>query len=83
MSCQVVPGSKALAWHGMASQAATARTLPRSQHASAGAGEYSRRHWLSESTLDMLADMRWQFAVMLADIGFVAGERSLAPGTLL
>ncbi|PRW58696.1 helicase domain-containing [Chlorella sorokiniana] len=38
-----------------------------------GAREYSRRHFLSEQTLDMLADMRWQYATMLADIGVVAG----------
>jgi hypothetical protein len=40
----------------------------------AGAREYSRRHFLSEQTLDMLADMRWQYATMLADIGFVEGK---------
>ena len=39
-----------------------------------GAREYSRRHFLSEQTLDMLADMRWQYATMLADIGFVEGK---------
>ena len=38
-----------------------------------GAREYSRRHFLSEQTLDMLADMRWQYACMLADMGVVAG----------
>lgn len=37
------------------------------------ARDYARRHFLSEQALDMLADMRWQFATFLADIGFVAG----------
>ena len=35
--------------------------------------EYARSHFLSDSTLDMVADMRWQFASMLADIQFVIG----------
>lgn len=33
---------------------------------------YARKHMLSGQTLEMLADMRLQFAAMLADIGFVA-----------
>eukprot|EP00887_Chlorella_sp_A99_P005373 scaffold1.g5373.t1 len=42
--------------------------------ASGGMGaarDYARRHCLSMQALDMLADMRAQFAAMLADIGFV------------
>ena len=37
------------------------------------ARDYARRHFLGDSTLDMIADMRWQFASMLADIQFVMG----------
>ena len=36
-----------------------------------GAGAFARKHMLSSATLEMLADMRGQFATMLADIGFV------------
>ncbi|GAB4817860.1 hypothetical protein N2152v2_004906 [Parachlorella kessleri] len=36
-----------------------------------GGRQHSRKHFLSEATLDMLADMRQQFASMLVDIGFV------------
>jgi ATP-dependent RNA helicase DHX29 len=35
------------------------------------AGSFTRKHMLSGQTLEMLADMRMQFASMLADIGFV------------
>lgn len=41
-----------------------------------GAGTFARKHFLSEQTLDMLRDMRAQFATMLADIGFARGSRS-------
>lgn len=34
---------------------------------------YARKHFLGEQTLEMLADMRWQFATMLADTRFIAG----------
>ncbi|KAI3433652.1 hypothetical protein D9Q98_003461 [Chlorella vulgaris] len=47
----------------------------RSKGGHQAAREYSRRHFLSQQALEMLADMRWQYASMLADIGFVA-----APG---
>ena len=41
-----------------------------------GARVFARKHFLSEQTLDMLADMRWQFACMMADIKLVgAGPR--------
>ena len=33
---------------------------------------YARKHMLSQQTLEMLADMRWQFGAMLADSKFVA-----------
>ena len=36
-----------------------------------GGAAFARKHVLSTSTLEMLADMRGQFASMLADIGFV------------
>jgi len=35
------------------------------------AASFTRKHMLSGQTLEMLADMRMQFASMLADIGFV------------
>lgn len=35
------------------------------------AGSFTRKHMLSRATLEMLADMRMQFASMLGDIGFV------------
>ena len=36
-----------------------------------GGAAFARKHVLSGATLEMLADMRGQFATMLADIGFV------------
>ncbi|BDA49474.1 Putative ATP-dependent RNA helicase DHX57 at C-terminar half [Coccomyxa sp. Obi] len=42
------------------------------------AASYARKHMLSGQTLEMLADMRQQFAAMLADIGFVAAPKSAA-----
>ncbi len=39
------------------------------------AGAFARKHMLSAQTLEMLADMRQQFAAMLADIGFVAAPK--------
>ena len=36
-----------------------------------GSAAFARKHVLSSATLEMLADMRGQFATMLADIGFV------------
>ncbi|CAL8464644.1 g4179 [Coccomyxa elongata] len=39
---------------------------------------YARKHMLSMQTLEMLADMRLQFAAMLADIGFVAVPKGAA-----
>ena len=38
----------------------------------AGAAAYAKKHLLAGQTLDMLADMRSQFAGMLADARFVA-----------
>ena len=35
------------------------------------AAAYARKHLVSQATLEMLADMRWQFASMLADARFV------------
>jgi hypothetical protein len=35
---------------------------------------FARKHFLSEQTLDMLVDMRWQFACMLADIKLIGGN---------
>ena len=35
---------------------------------------FARKHFLSEQTLDMLVDMRWQFACMLADSKLVEGS---------
>lgn len=35
---------------------------------------FARKHFLSEQTLDMLMDMRWQFACMLADIKLIGGN---------
>ena len=35
------------------------------------AASFTRKHMLSGQTLEMLGDMRGQFASMLADIGFV------------
>ena len=40
------------------------------------AAAYARKHMLSQQTLEMLGDMRWQFASMLADSKFI-----VAPGT--
>jgi ATP-dependent RNA helicase DHX29 len=45
----------------------------RAQGGRAGAAAFARKHVLGTATLEMLADMRQQFARMLADIGFVAG----------
>ena len=39
------------------------------------ARDFSRRHFLSFQTLQMLSDMRAQFAVMLAEIGFLDSPR--------
>ena len=50
-----------------------AALLPVSQGGRKSAHDYARSHFLSGSTLDMVADMRWQFASMLADIQFVMG----------
>lgn len=36
-----------------------------------GGRVFARKHFLSEQTLDMLVDMRWQFACMLADIKLI------------
>ena len=41
---------------------------------------FARKHFLSEQTLDMLVDMRWQFACMLADIKLIAGHPRGAKG---
>ena len=35
---------------------------------------FARKHFLSEQTLEMLVDMRWQFACMLADSKLVEGS---------
>ncbi len=40
------------------------------------ASEFSRKYCLSEQTLDMLSDMRGQFASMLAEIGFLSTDKS-------
>ena len=40
------------------------------------ATEFARKFCLSEQTLDMLEDMRGQFAAMLADIGFLTSGNS-------
>lgn len=48
----------------------------------AGAAAYAKKHLLAGQTLDMLADMRSQFAGMLADARFVAspaGGRGRGP----
>ena len=45
------------------------------------AGAFTRRHMLSGQTLEMLADMRMQFASMLADIGFVRAPQRGARGS--
>lgn len=39
-----------------------------------GARVFARKHFLSEQALDMLADMRWQFACMLADSKLTSGN---------
>ncbi len=39
-----------------------------------GGRVFARKHFLSEQTLDMLVDMRWQFACMLADIKLIGGN---------
>jgi ATP-dependent RNA helicase DHX29 len=39
------------------------------------ARDFSKKHLLSDQTLEMLAEMRGQFAGILADAGFVAGGR--------
>lgn len=36
-----------------------------------GAKVFARKHFLNEQAVDMLVDMRWQFACMLADIKLV------------
>ena len=41
---------------------------------------FARKHFLSEQTLDMLVDMRWQFACMLADIKLIGGNRGSSKG---
>ena len=49
-----------------------------SSHAQGGrqtAAAFARKHMLSTQTLEMLADMRQQFAAMLADIGFVSAPK--------
>ncbi len=40
------------------------------------ATEFSRKYCLSEQTLEMLSDMRGQFASMLAEIGFLSTDKS-------
>jgi ATP-dependent RNA helicase DHX29 len=40
------------------------------------ASEFARKYCLSEQTLDMLSDMRGQFASMLAEIGFLSTDKS-------
>ena len=45
------------------------------------AGAFTRKHMLSGQTLEMLADMRMQFASMLADIGFVRAPQRGARGS--
>lgn len=41
---------------------------------------FARKHFLSEQTLDMLVDMRWQFACMLADIKLIGGNSGRSKG---
>lgn len=38
------------------------------------ARDFARRHFLSSTTLQMLSDMRAQFAAMMAEIGFLEGS---------
>ena len=45
------------------------------------AGTFTRKHMLSGQTLEMLSDMRMQFASMLADIGFVRARQRGARGS--
>ncbi|CAK0787622.1 hypothetical protein CVIRNUC_010844 [Coccomyxa viridis] len=45
------------------------------------AGAFTRKHMLSGQTLEMLTDMRMQFASMLADIGFVRAPQRGARGS--
>ncbi|KAL4528705.1 hypothetical protein Ndes2437A_g03253 [Nannochloris sp. 'desiccata'] len=40
------------------------------------AREFARKYCLNEQTLDMLSDMRGQFASMLAEIGFLSTDKS-------
>ncbi|GAQ84373.1 helicase domain-containing protein [Klebsormidium nitens] len=42
--------------------------------------EHCRKHFLNQQTLEMLADMRAQFATLLADIGFVADATDSGAG---
>ncbi len=48
-----------------------AETGDASQGGKQTAASFTRKHMLSGQTLEMLGDMRGQFASMLADIGFV------------
>ena len=41
---------------------------------------FARKHFLSEQTLEMLVDMRWQFACMLADSKLVSGSPRKSKG---
>lgn len=45
-----------------------------------GGRVFARKHFLSEQTLDMLVDMRWQFACMLADIKLIGGNSGSSKG---
>ena len=46
-----------------------------------GGKRFSRAHYLSESTLQMISDLRAQLAAMLADVGFIqAGRGSRGKG---
>ena len=45
-----------------------------------GGRVFARKHFLSEQTLDMLVDMRWQFACMLADIKLIGGNPRSSKG---
>ncbi|KAL3158036.1 hypothetical protein ABBQ32_011644 [Trebouxia sp. C0010 RCD-2024] len=45
-----------------------------------GARVFARKHFLSEQTLEMLVDMRWQFACMLADTKLIAANSRSSKG---
>lgn len=45
-----------------------------------GARVFARKHFLSEQTLEMLVDMRWQFACMLADSKLISGNPRSSKG---